>query len=167
MRPIVAILVAFAYALEADPQLAGGFARVLGGARPAEERIPLAEVTEHGAPSPQWVQARSRRDQSEIRKPRGPSFLRAADLRALLAATTVARRLKPSPTTSLADDAKSAVVDLAARRTSAEPQKGERPRTGWQAKTRTFATEMKMSLAQEEGRASRSGAQLWATRRSA
>jgi hypothetical protein len=108
--------------IEADPSVAteaSRLARALGFGAPVagDERIPLSLVTEHGAPSIAWVQDRARRGLIEILGPRGGRFVRGADLRALLATTTIARRAKPDTKSNTSHDAHAAVVSLAARRT--------------------------------------------------
>jgi hypothetical protein len=108
---VAAMLVAFVDTLEAEPVLAARLARVLGTARPDDERIPLADVVQRGAPSEQWVTRRKL-----ARGPRGARYVLASELAAELAASTIARRKPAAVASNLEDDAHAAVVNLAARR---------------------------------------------------
>jgi hypothetical protein len=81
------------------------------------DRIPLAKVTEHGAPSERWVTARAREGAPiTIHGPRGGRFVWANELAALLASTTIRRRGRPPAGADLAADVRGAVAALAARR---------------------------------------------------
>lgn len=113
MSVVRAVLVAVLAELEADPELAANVARVLGSTGPTEIRIPLADVTAHGAPSADWC-----RRHKLARGPRRGRYVLAAELEAALAASTIVRRTLPSVANTLEDDAHAAVVDLAARRAS-------------------------------------------------
>ncbi len=97
--------------------IVAGVAERLATPRVAE-RIPLADVVDHGAPSSRWVTDRARDGQIQIRGPRGGRYVIAVELFALLAKTTIARRerMAPAAPTTLEDDARAAVVDLSARR---------------------------------------------------
>ena len=55
----------------------------------APERIPLSQVTQHGAPSTRWVTARAREGAITLHGPRGGRFVYSAELAALLATTTI------------------------------------------------------------------------------
>jgi hypothetical protein len=85
------------------------------------ERVPLADVAAHGAPSSRWVQDRARRGEMRIHGPRGGRYVLRADLDALLASTTIARRERapvvgPPELASIEDDARAAVVNLVSSR---------------------------------------------------
>lgn len=84
----------------------------------APERIPVARVTEYGAPSTRWVTAKAREGAIALHGPRGGRFVWVADLEALLAGTTIRRRGRPrAPGSSdVVADAREAVAELAARR---------------------------------------------------
>jgi hypothetical protein len=84
----------------------------------APERIPLASVSEHGAPSARWVAAKAREGAITLHGPRGGRFVYAADLSALLGKVTIRRRGRAPVQggTDLAADARQAVAELAARR---------------------------------------------------
>lgn len=85
-------------------------ARLAAGSAPVEERIPLHEVKERGAPSKRWAVAKGL-----ARGPRGARFVLASELAAALAASTVARRSPAAPAPDR-DDVSATVADLAARR---------------------------------------------------
>lgn len=84
----------------------------------APDRVPLARVTEHGAPSARWVTARAREGAIALHGPRGGRFVFAGELAALLAVTTIRRQgRQPAPSgVDVAADARAAVAELAARR---------------------------------------------------
>jgi hypothetical protein len=85
----------------------------------APERIPLARVAEHGAPSTRWVTAKAREGAIALHGPRGGRFVWASELAALLASTTIRRRGRPRVHDGGGDvvaDARAAVAELAARR---------------------------------------------------
>jgi len=107
-----ALLAAAVDVLEGDPALAARLARVLAAGQPADLRIPIGDVTAHGAPSARWCSARR-----IVRGPRGARYVLAAELATALEASTPARRPPAiGATVALKDDAHAAVVDLAARR---------------------------------------------------
>jgi len=91
----------------------------LGAAR-APDRVLLADVATHGAPSARWVTDRARSGAIEIKGPRGARYVDAGALGALLERTSIRRAARmPSPAesgVSLATVAKSAVSEIAARR---------------------------------------------------
>ena len=118
MTVAAAMLVAGLEALEADPALAARLARVFLTAPHAAERILLANVVAHGAPSSRWVTERARHGGITIRGPRGARYVLSSDLASLLATATIAKRktATPAASTSLEHDARAAVVSLAARR---------------------------------------------------
>jgi hypothetical protein len=86
----------------------------------APERVVLADVSKHGAPSARWIQDRAREGKITLHGPRGARFVLAMDLHELLASTTI-RRVRSTPalpnsTANFDDDASAAVIDLMARR---------------------------------------------------
>jgi hypothetical protein len=85
---------------------------------PKPERIPLDQVSAHGAPSARWVTAKAREGAITLHGPRGGRFVYAADLAALLGSVTIRRQGRPPVQggTDLAADARAAVAELAARR---------------------------------------------------
>ena len=107
------MLVAAVDALEADPALAARLARVLGIVAPVDVRVPLAEVPARYRVSGRWCASRG-----VVLGPRGARYVLASSLEAELSKSTTARRKPAAPVTStnLEDDARAAVVDLAARR---------------------------------------------------
>jgi hypothetical protein len=86
----------------------------LKGSRPPE-RVPLDEASKYGAPSARWVTAKAREGLIKIHGPRGGRFVRADELAALLAASTI-RRKPAAPGGDVRADARGAVAELAARR---------------------------------------------------
>lgn len=100
-------------------EIAQRVAAKLAKCQPRSERIPLSEVTAHGALSPRWVTEQARAGRIVVRGPRGARYVDAAELADLVASTTIRRRHPPpSSATSVEDAAKHAVADLARRRAS-------------------------------------------------
>ncbi len=88
-------------------------------ARPVvDEKIPIANVKAHGAPSSRWLSDRARHGQIVVRGPRGARYVLRSELDALLDAS-IARHRKceapPESTTTLEDAVTAGVAKLAAR----------------------------------------------------
>jgi hypothetical protein len=126
--------------VEAQVTLASGVQTLLGAfadevaarvvaamVRPTEsQRVALADVAKHGAPSARWVCERARAGQIAIRGPRGARFVLASELVALLASTTMRLRAprgvppniaqNDAESATFADDIEAELHNLAAAR---------------------------------------------------
>lgn len=96
-------------------ELADRIAARLTKTTSAPERIPLADVAQHGAPSPRWLRDQARHKRIEIKGPRGARYVDADALAGLLGATTIKRKSAPEESGEhpVASDV---VAQLAARR---------------------------------------------------
>lgn len=81
------------------------------------DRVPVEAAKEFGAPSVPWLRERARQKLITLRGPRGGRYVLRVELEELIASSTI-RRLPAveDDESSVDDDAKAAVADMAARR---------------------------------------------------